>query len=98
MEHIEREVALELIESAGEWGWSKERLYDEIQDVPSADVTPVVHGHWKWNIEKKKKKQGRFVRNAQKNRIEQATVSCQITAPTAAQKWILKRRVDNGLH
>lgn len=21
MEHIEREVALELIESAGEWGW-----------------------------------------------------------------------------
>ena len=51
-EYIEREVALELIESAGEWGWSKERLYDEIQDVPSADVTPVVHGHWKWNIEK----------------------------------------------
>lgn len=47
MEHIEREVALELIESAGEWGWSKERLYDEIQDVPAADVAPVVHGHWK---------------------------------------------------
>lgn len=94
MEHIEREVALELIESAGEWGWSKERLYDEIQDVPSADVTPVVHGHWKWNIEKTRP----FCSKCAEEPYRASTVSCQITAPTAAQKWILKRRVDNGLH
>lgn len=45
-EYIDRKQALNLVESSGMWGWSKEQLYDEMQDVPSADVAPVVHGKW----------------------------------------------------
>lgn len=45
-EYIDRKQALNLVESSGMWGWSKEQLYDEMQDVPSADVAPVVHGTW----------------------------------------------------
>ena len=45
-EYIDRKQELNLVESSGMWGWSKEQLYDEMQDVPSADVAPVVHGTW----------------------------------------------------
>lgn len=45
-EYIDRKQALDLIESSGMWGWSKEQLYDEMQDMPSADVALVVHGRW----------------------------------------------------
>ena len=43
-EHIEREKALKLIESAETWGWSNNTLYDEMKNLPTADVAPVVHG------------------------------------------------------
>lgn len=43
-ECIEREKALKLIESGGTWGWSKNALYDEMKNLPAADVAPVVHG------------------------------------------------------
>ena len=42
-ECIEREKALKLIESGGTWGWSKNALYDEMKNLPAADVAPVVH-------------------------------------------------------
>lgn len=45
-EYIDRKQALDLIESSGMWGWSKEQLYDEMQEIPSADVAPVVHAKW----------------------------------------------------
>lgn len=45
-EHIEREKALKLIESAETWGWSNNTLYDEMKNLPTADVAPVVHGKW----------------------------------------------------
>ena len=45
-EYIERKQALDLIESAATWGWSENRIYDEMQDIPAADVAPVVHGRW----------------------------------------------------
>lgn len=43
---IAKQAALDLIESAGAWGWSKNRLFDEMNDLPAADVAPVVHGRW----------------------------------------------------
>ena len=43
---IKREQALKLIESAETWGWSMSTLYDEMQDLPAADVVPVIHGKW----------------------------------------------------
>lgn len=43
---IERQVALDLVESAGAWGWSKNQLYEEIQAVPAA-VREDVQGEWK---------------------------------------------------
>lgn len=60
-EHIEREKALKLIESAETWGWSKNALYDEIKNLPAADVAPVVHAkrvktkkhNWKKDIDGK---------------------------------------------
>lgn len=45
-EYIDREKALKLLESAQAWGWSNNTLYDEMKDLPSADVSPVVHGKW----------------------------------------------------
>lgn len=43
-DYIKREQALKLIESGGTWGWSKNALYDEMKNLPAADVAPVVHG------------------------------------------------------
>lgn len=45
-EYIEREKALKLIESAETWGWSNNTLYDEMKNLPAADVAPVVYGKW----------------------------------------------------
>lgn len=46
-DYIKREQALKLIESGGTWGWSKNALYDEMKNLPAADVAPVIHGKWK---------------------------------------------------
>ena len=45
-EYIKREQVLKLLESAQAWNWSMNTLYDEMKDLPSADVAPVVHGRW----------------------------------------------------
>lgn len=45
-DYIERKQALKLIEDAGTWGWSMNTLYDEMKNLPAADVAPVVHGKW----------------------------------------------------
>ena len=45
-EYIKREQVLNLRVSAQAWYWSMNRLYDEMKDLPSADVAPVVHGRW----------------------------------------------------
>lgn len=45
-EYIKREQVLKLLESAQAWGWSMNTLYDEMQELPAADVVPVVHGRW----------------------------------------------------
>lgn len=45
-DYIEREKALKLIESAETWGWSNNILYDEMKNLPAADVAPVVHAKW----------------------------------------------------
>lgn len=45
-DYIKREQALKLIESGGTWGWSKNALYDEMKNLPVADVAPVVHVKW----------------------------------------------------
>lgn len=45
-DYIKREQALKLIESGGTWGWSKNALYDEMKNLPAADVAPVVYGKW----------------------------------------------------
>lgn len=45
-DYIKREQALKLIESGGTWGWSKNALYDEMKNLPAADVAPVVHAKW----------------------------------------------------
>lgn len=50
-EYIDREKALKLLESAQAWGWSNNTLYDEMKDLPSADVAPVVHGKWEYEPE-----------------------------------------------
>ena len=60
-DYIKREQALKLIESGGTWGWSKNALYDEIKNLPAADVAPVVHAkrvktkkhNWKKDIDGK---------------------------------------------
>lgn len=49
-DYIERQAALDLVESAGTWGWSKNQLYEEMQAVPAANVREDVQGEW---IEKK---------------------------------------------
>lgn len=46
-DYIKREQALKLIESGGTWGWSNNTLYDEMKNLPAADVAPVVHGKWR---------------------------------------------------
>ena len=45
-DYIKREQALKLIESGETWGWSKNALYDEMKNLPAADVAPVVYGKW----------------------------------------------------
>lgn len=45
-DYIKCEQALKLIESGGTWGWSKNALYDEMKNLPAADVAPVVHAKW----------------------------------------------------
>lgn len=46
IDYIERKQVLDLIESAWAWGWSKNELYDEMQEIPAPEVAPVVHGKW----------------------------------------------------
>lgn len=46
-DYIERQAALDLVESAGTWGWSKNQLYEEMQAVPAA-VREDVQGEWEW--------------------------------------------------
>ena len=50
-EYIKREQVLKLLESAQAWNWSMNTLYDEVKDLPSADVAPVVHGKWEFEPE-----------------------------------------------
>lgn len=50
-EYIKREQALKLLENAQAWNWSMDTLYDEMKDLPSADVAPVVHGKWEFEPE-----------------------------------------------
>lgn len=50
-EYIKREQVLKLLESAQAWNWSMNTLYDEMKDLPSADVAPVVHGKWEFEPE-----------------------------------------------
>lgn len=45
-DYISRQAALDLIENAGTWGWSESQLYDEISELTTADVRPVVYGEW----------------------------------------------------
>lgn len=45
-DYISRQEALDLIESAGTWGWSESQLYDEISELTAADVRPVMYGKW----------------------------------------------------
>ena len=47
-DYIKRKNALDLIESAGALGWSKNQMYEEMQKVPAADVESVVHARWIW--------------------------------------------------
>lgn len=45
-DYIEREAALQTIESCAGWSRPLESAYEEIQAMPAADVAPVVHGQW----------------------------------------------------
>lgn len=45
-EYIEREAALQTIESCAGWSRPLESAYEEIQAMPAADVASVVHGQW----------------------------------------------------
>ena len=45
-DYIEREAALQKIESCAGWPRPLESAYEEIQDMPAADVAPVRHGRW----------------------------------------------------
>lgn len=45
-DYIEREAALQTIESCAGWSRPLESAYEEIQDMPAADVAPVRHGRW----------------------------------------------------
>lgn len=45
-DYIERQSALDLVESAGAWGWSKNQLYEEIQAATAANVREDVQGEW----------------------------------------------------
>lgn len=42
-EYIEKQAALDMIESATAWRMSMNQLYDEMKGLPAADVAPVVH-------------------------------------------------------
>lgn len=50
-DYISRQEVLDLIESAGTWGWSKAQLYEEIEKLTAADVRPVVYGEWIFDSE-----------------------------------------------
>ncbi|WP_343274623.1 hypothetical protein [Ligaoa zhengdingensis] len=41
-EYIEKEKVLKLIESGMAWNWGYNTLYDEVENLPAADVAPVV--------------------------------------------------------
>ena len=45
-DYIEREAALQTIESCAGWSRPLESAYEEIQDMPAVDVAPVRHGRW----------------------------------------------------
>lgn len=47
-DYIERQAALDLIESAGAWGWSKNQMYEEMQHVKSANVREDVFAKWEY--------------------------------------------------
>lgn len=43
MEIVEKERVLKLVEDAGTWGWSKAKLYDEIDALPAVEKH---HSYW----------------------------------------------------
>lgn len=45
-DYIEREAALQTIESCAGWSRPLESAYEEIQAIHAADVAPVVHARW----------------------------------------------------
>lgn len=45
-EYIEKEKVLKLIESGMAWNWGYNTLYDEVENLPAADVVEVRHGRW----------------------------------------------------
>lgn len=48
--YIEKQAALDLIESATAWRMSTNQLYDEMKGLPVADVAPVVHARWRPSV------------------------------------------------
>lgn len=45
-DYIDRDKILKVIESGANWYYSYNTLYEEAQNIPSADVSPVKHGKW----------------------------------------------------
>jgi len=45
-EYIEREAARELMEQALDDDWEIQYADDRLDEIPSADVVEVRHGHW----------------------------------------------------
>ena len=45
-EYIERKNAQRIIELATGDGWETEYAVDRLNEIPAADVRPVVEGHW----------------------------------------------------
>lgn len=45
-DYIKRDDALQAIESCAGWSRPLGSAYEEIQEMPAADVAPVVHGKW----------------------------------------------------
>ena len=53
-EYIDREVAKDvaavaLYHATHEENYTPKRLFDALDDIPAADVQPVVRGRWKWS-------------------------------------------------
>lgn len=46
MTYVEKETVLKKIENAFMWSRSFGNLYEEVQEIPASDVSPVRHGNW----------------------------------------------------